>query len=56
MGKPLEEHLADFVLMMRNHPLSYRRECLQLWREKYGDQVAMRVEKLVRDRWKEPAR
>lgn len=50
--KPIEEHLADF-LMANPGPafLSYRRKCLDLWREKYGAAVVARVENLVAKRW-----
>lgn len=52
--KPIEEHLAGFLLGLQRGPWSkaYNRKCLALWRERYGEQVAMRVERIVAAKWK----
>ena len=52
MAKPLEETLAEYVLGLQPGPWMrpYFRSCLALWREKYGETVASRVLKIVRDR------
>ena len=52
MSKPLEETLAEYVLSLQPGPWMrpYFRSCLALWREKYGETVASRVLKIVRDR------
>ena len=50
--KPIEEHLADFLLMHRDPRFrDYRRRCLAHWRESYGEAVAAKVEAMVRERW-----
>lgn len=51
--KSLEEHLAAYLLGLTRGPWlkAYCRECVAIWREKYGEAFAMRVEKIVRDRW-----
>ena len=50
--KPIEEHLADFLLTQKSPGLAdYRKRCLAHCREHYGEQVAMRVEAIVRERW-----
>jgi len=50
--KPIEESLADFLLLMRDPRMKdYRRRCLEHWREHYGPVIAARVEDLVRERW-----
>ena len=50
--KPIEESLADFLLLMRDPRMKdYRRRCLEHWREHYGQVIAARVEDLVRERW-----
>ncbi len=50
--KPIEEHMADFLMTQKSPGLAdYRRRCLIFWREHYGEQVAMRVEAIVRERW-----
>lgn len=51
--KPLEEHLAAYLLSLQRGPWlkAYCRECVAIWRETYGDKVASKVEKLVRERW-----
>ena len=49
---PIEERLADFLLLMRDPRMKdYRRRCLEHWREHYGPVIAARVEALVRERW-----
>lgn len=44
--------MADFLVTHHSGPqwLKYRRACLEHWRQHYGEQVAERVEKLVRAR------
>lgn len=32
---------------------AYNRQCLDLWGKKYGEQVAAKVERLVKDKWHE---
>lgn len=59
--KPIEEHLADFLLLMRDPWMKdYRRRCLEHWREHYGLVIAAKVEAMVKERWnaksKPPAR
>ena len=50
--KPIEETLADFLLLMRDPGMKdYRRRCLEHWREHYGQVIAARVEALVRELW-----
>jgi hypothetical protein len=53
--KPIEEHLASFLLGLQRGPWSknYNRQCLALWRERYGEQVAARTERLVAEGWKD---
>lgn len=51
-SRSIEEHLADFLLLMREPGMKdYRRRCLEHWREHYGPVIAARVEALVRERW-----
>lgn len=54
MPIPLEQHLADYLLgLVRGSDTQrYNRECLAMWREKYGEQVVAKVEKLVKEKWK----
>lgn len=50
--KPIEEHLADFLLLMRDPRMKdYRRRCLEHWREHYGQVIAAKVEAMVTERW-----
>lgn len=50
--KPIEEHLADFLLLMREPGMKdYRRRCLEHWREHYGPVIAAKVEAMVKERW-----
>ena len=50
--KPIEEHMADFLMTQKGPAFKdYRRRCLAFWRNHYGEQVAMRVEAIVRERW-----
>lgn len=50
--KPIEESLADFLLLMRDPRMKdYRRRCLEHWREHYGPVIAAKVEAMVKDRW-----
>lgn len=59
--KPIEDHMADFLLLMRDPGMKdYRRRCLEHWREHYGSGIAAKVEAMVKERWsaksKPPAR
>lgn len=50
--RPIEECLADFLLLMRDPRMKdYRRRCLEHWREHYGPGIAAKVEAMVKDRW-----
>lgn len=53
--KPIEQHLAGFLLSLQrgSWTKAYNLQCLALWKEKYGDQVVARVERLVKEKWKE---
>lgn len=50
--KPIEQHLAGYLLSLQRGSWSkgYNRQCLALWKEKYGEQVAMRIERLVKEK------
>ena len=51
--KSLPEHMADFMLTQKDKSLlAYRKRCMELWREAYGESVVIEVEKLVMERWK----
>jgi hypothetical protein len=54
MSKPLEEHLAEYLLGLARGAWTngYNRLCLALWREKYGDRVVERAERIAREQWK----
>jgi len=58
MSKPLEDLLAEYVLSLQDGPWMrpYFKACLALWRETYGETVANRVLKIVRDRKRAPQR
>ena len=49
--KPIEEHLANYLLGLQRGPDigRYFRSCLNLWEEKYGKLVAQRAEKILRE-------
>lgn len=51
--KPLEEHLAAYLLSLSRGPWlkQHVRECMALWRERYGEAVTTKVKKIVRERW-----
>lgn len=50
--KSLPEHLADFLMTQKDKSLlAYRKRCMELWRDAYGDSVVIEVEKLVKSRW-----
>lgn len=53
--KPIEQHLSGFLLSLQRGPWTkaYNRQCLALWKEKYGEQVVMRIERLVKEKWGE---
>lgn len=49
--KPIEQHLADFLLENPGDEFrEYRRRCLLLWRDKYGETVARRAHKLAAEK------
>ena len=53
MPSPIEQHLADFLLMHPGKEYSdYRRRCLKLWREHYGEVITAKAEKIVKERYK----
>ena len=54
MAKPIEEHLAEYLLGLQRGSWTpqYNRECVKLWREVYGDKVAERAESIAKSRWK----
>lgn len=49
-GRPTVAEAVSFLL--KNDQLTYRRACLQDWRERYGDAFASEVEERVRAAWK----
>ena len=55
MGKPIEQTLAEYLLGLQRGPWTrrYNQDCVAMWRTTYGEMVAMRVEKIVRERWKQ---
>lgn len=56
-SRPIEEHMADFLILMRDPRMKdYRRRCLAYWREHYGQAIAEKVEAMVRDRWDSKAK
>lgn len=54
-GKPIEQHLADYLLGM--HKDSRTREFmsrnLRHIKDAYGERVALRVMELIRGKWRE---
>ena len=55
MSKPIEQTLAEYLLNLSRGSWTkdYNRRCLAMWRETYGETVAARVEKIVREKWGE---
>ena len=55
MGKPIEEHLAEFVLgMVRTDEWrSYVKSCLSMWEQQYGKQVADRARSIINSKMRE---
>ncbi len=53
--KPIEQHLTEYLLSLQRGPWTkaYNRQCLDIWRARYGDQIAVRVERLVLQKWAE---
>lgn len=51
--KPIEQTLAEYLLGLARGPWTkrYNQDCLAMWRERYGDLVATRVAKIVREKW-----
>lgn len=48
MSKPLEEHMADFLIDQKKLGLdAYCRRCLEFWKTEYGEDTARRVEALI---------
>ena len=54
--KPIEEHLAEFVLGMvrTNDWRRYVKECLALWEQTHGQRTAERVRSIINARMREP--
>ena len=54
MSKPLEEHLAEYLLGLSRGAWTraYNQSCLAMWRGKYGETFAAKIEKIVKERWK----
>lgn len=54
MGKPIEEHLAEYLLGLQRGSWTseYNRQCVALWRKTYGNKVAERAEAIAKSRWK----
>lgn len=54
MGKPIEQHLADYLLGMNpmSRTRSFMRSNLAFIKDKYGEQIANRVRELVRGKWR----
>ena len=54
MAKSIEEHMAEYLLGLRRGAWTkrYNQECLAMWGEQYGESVRLKVEKLVKERWK----
>ena len=51
--KPLEEHLADFLLGMHSRGTlsrSYYQACFRIWVETYGQVIAEKVRSIVKER------
>lgn len=51
--KPIEQTLAEYLLGLARGSWTrdYNRRCLASIRQTYGETVAGRVEKLVREKW-----
>ena len=53
MAKPLEEHLAEFLLGMYNRGTlsrSYYQACFRTWSETYGPVIAEKIRTIVKER------
>lgn len=49
MGKPIEEHMADFLIDQHKLGLAvYCRRCLEFWKLEYGEATTRRVETMLR--------
>lgn len=53
--KTIEQHLAEYLLSLQRGPWTkaYNRQCLAIWKDRYGEQVTLRVERLVKEKWAE---
>lgn len=53
MGQTLEQQLADYLLSLVKGSWSnqYNQECFAMWRERYGERIALRIEAIVKERW-----
>lgn len=51
--KTLQRHCAEFILnhCRGEHYKHYRRECLELWKRRYGENFASEVEAIIRKEW-----
>ena len=48
---PIEERLADFLILMRDPRMKdYRRRCMALWREHYGQATADKIMAIAKER------
>lgn len=56
--KTLQRHCAEFILNHCSGELykQYRRDCLQLWKCRYGENFASEVEAIIRKEWKDESR
>ena len=54
MAKSIEEHMAEYLVGLTRGSWTrrYNQECLAMWGEVYGEGVRLKVEKLVKERWK----
>lgn len=50
----LQRHCADYLLRHMNKPRhkKYRADCIELWKETYGEVFADEVKKIVMKEWK----
>ena len=53
-GKPIEQHLADYLLGMHkdSRTKEFMRRNLVFFKEKYGERVARQVMELIRGKWR----
>lgn len=53
MAKTLEDHCVDYLLALTDHSgaRQYRRDCLEFWRERYGEKIAEAIKAKVMAKW-----